>query len=188
MSEPAHEDLPRVQVEALHAFCTRVFEKRGVPSEDAALTSEVLISADLRGVDSHGVARFPRYVNGLRDGVMAPRVEPKVIHETPSTAALDAADGLGQPASVRAMVLAIGKANAVGVGFVTVRNSNHYGIAGYYSMMALKHDMIGISLTNTAPLVVPTFGRMSMLGTNPISVAVPAGEERPYVLDRKSVV
>ena len=183
IAEPIHEEVPRVPVEALHTFCTQVFEKLGVPPKDAAITSDVLLAADLRGVDSHGVARLHRYVNGLRDGVMLRDPEIKVVHETPTTATLDAADGLGQPAGVRGMELAIRKAKEMGTGFVAVRNSNHYGIAGYFALMALKHDLIGISLTNSDILVVPTFGKKALFGTNPISVAVPAGEERAYVLD-----
>jgi L-2-hydroxycarboxylate dehydrogenase (NAD+) len=183
IAESIHEEVPRVRVEALDTFCTQVFETLGVPPKDAAITSEVLIAADLRGVDSHGVARLPRYVNGLRDGVMLLNPEIKVVHETPTTATLDAADGLGQPAGVRGMELAIRKATEMGTGFVAVRNSNHYGIAGYFALMALKHDLIGISLTNSEILVVPTFGKKALFGTNPISVAVPAGEERAYVLD-----
>lgn len=173
----------RVQAAPLKAFCVRVFEKLGVPAEDAKMTADNLVSADLRGISSHGVARLRRYVNGLRDGVMLPRPEIKVLHETPATALMDGGDGLGQPVSVRAMRLAITKAQEFGAGFVTVRNSNHYGIAGYYAMMALEKDMIGISMTNAAVLVVPTFGRDAMLGTNPISVAAPAGSQWPFVLD-----
>lgn len=183
MAVSPNDEAPRIPVGTLQTFCIKVFEKLGVPPEDAAITSEVLLSADLRGVDSHGVARLPRYVNGLRDGVMKPHPEIRTLHETPTTATLDAADGLGQPASVRGMELAIQKAQEMGTGFVAVRNSNHYGIAGYYALMALKHDLIGISLANAATLVVPTFGKKRLFGTNPISVAVPAGEERPYVLD-----
>ncbi|MCD6554052.1 MAG: Ldh family oxidoreductase, partial [Anaerolineae bacterium] len=169
--------------EPLKDFCTRVFEKLGVPRDDAEVTSDVLVLANLRGIDSHGVARLRRYVNGLRDGVMVARPEIQVVRETPATALIDAGAGLGQPVSYRAMQKAIEKALEVGAGFVTVRNSNHYGIAGYYAMMALEHDCIGISMTNAAVLVVPTFGRDAMLGTNPISVAAPAGQERPFVLD-----
>jgi len=143
----------------------------------------VLVAADLRGIDSHGVARMRRYVNGLRDGMMVARPEVQVVTETPATALIDAGAGLGQPVSYRAMEKAIQKALDVGAGFVTVRNSNHYGIAGYYAMMALEHDCIGISMTNANVLVVPTFGRDAVLGTNPISVAAPAGQERPFVLD-----
>jgi len=172
-----------VFAEPLKDFCTRVFVRLGVPPEDAEVTADNLVTANLRGIDSHGVARLRRYVNGLRDGVMVARPEIKVVHETPATALMDGGAGLGQPVSVRAMRLAIEKAMKVGAGFVAVRNSNHYGIAGYYSMMALEHDCIGISMTNAAPLVVPTFGRDAVLGTNPISVAAPAGEGRPFVLD-----
>lgn len=188
MIEQAQGQLLRIDVGALQRFCEKVFENLGVPRTDAAITTEVLLAADLRGIDSHGVARLPRYVNGIRNGVMRPKTEPQIVHETASTAVLDARDGLGQPVSVKGMDLAIQKASKVGVGFVTVRNSNHYGIAAYYALRALPHGMIGISLTNAAPLVVPTFGKKSMLGTNPISVAVPASKERPYVLDMATSV
>jgi len=167
----------------LKDFCVRVFQKMGVPEEDARITAEVLVTADLRGINSHGVARLRRYVNGLRDGMMIAQPDVQVLTETPVTALIDAGAGLGQPVSYRAMETAIQKARDYGAGFVTVRNSNHYGIAGYYAMMALEHDCIGISMTNAAVLVVPTFGRDAMLGTNPIAVAAPAGQERPFVLD-----
>jgi L-2-hydroxycarboxylate dehydrogenase (NAD+) len=173
----------RVMVEPLKAFCVRVFEKLDVPTGDGEVAADNLVAADLRGISSHGVARLRRYVKGLQDGVMLARPEVKLVHETPATALIDGGDGLGQPVSRRAMELAIEKAERVGAGFVTVRNSNHYGIAGYYAMMALEHDMIGMSMTNAAVLVVPTFGRNAMLGTNPISLAAPAGEECPFVLD-----
>ncbi|HSR34108.1 MAG TPA: Ldh family oxidoreductase [Anaerolineae bacterium] len=172
-----------VSAETLLNFCVRVFEKMGVPGEDAQITADVLVQANLRGIDSHGVARLARYVNGLRGGVMLAQPEEKVVVETPTTITLDAGAGLGQPVSYRAMRAAIEKAKAYGCGFATVRNSNHYGIAGYYAMMALEQDMIGISTTNAAVLVVPTFGRDAMYGTNPIALAVPAGKERPFVMD-----
>ena len=172
-----------VRADALSDFCVQVFEKMGVSSEDARITADVLVQANLRGIDSHGVARLARYVNGLRDGVMVAQPEEKVVVETPTTITLDAGAGLGQPVSYRAMEQAIDKAQEYGCGFATVRNSNHYGIAGYYAMMALEQDMIGISTTNAAVLVVPTFGRNAMYGTNPIALAVPAGEERPFVMD-----
>ncbi len=172
-----------VRPEALLDFCVRVFAKMGVSAENARITADVLVQANLRGIDSHGVARLARYVNGLRDGVMLAQPDEKVVVETPTTVTLDAGAGLGQPVSHRAMKLAIAKAKENGCGFATVRNSNHYGIAGYYAMMALKEDMIGISTTNAAVLVVPTFGRDAMYGTNPIALAVPAGEERPFVMD-----
>jgi len=173
----------RVRAERLKDFCVRVFQKMDVPEENARITAEVLVTADLRGIDSHGVARLRRYRDGLRDGMMVARPEVQVVSETPATALIDAGAGLGQPVSHRAMERAIQKALDVGAGFVTVRNSNHFGIAGYYAMMALEHDCIGISMTNAATLVTPTFGRDAMLGTNPISVAAPAGEELPFVLD-----
>ena len=173
----------RVQAEALKEFCVQVFQKMDVPEDDARITADVLVTADLRGVSSHGVARLRRYVNGLRDGVMIARPDERVVTETPATALIEAGAGLGQPVSHRAMERAIRKALDLGAGFVTVRNSNHFGIAGYYAMMALEHDCIGICMTNAAVLVVPTFGRDAMLGTNPIAVAAPAGQERPFVLD-----
>jgi L-2-hydroxycarboxylate dehydrogenase (NAD+) len=172
-----------VRAEPLLDFCVRVFEKMGVPPQDARVTADVLVQANLRGIDSHGVARLARYVNGLRDGVMLARPDEQVVVETPTTITLDAGAGLGQPVSYRAMKQVIAKAKEYGCGFATVRNSNHYGIAGYYAMMALEHDMIGMSTTNAAVLVVPTFGRNAMYGTNPIALAVPANEERPIVID-----
>ncbi|MGC8874360.1 MAG: Ldh family oxidoreductase [Chloroflexia bacterium] len=174
----------RVSPDRLREFVAQVFVALGVPQEDSEITADVLVEADLRGIDSHGVARLRRYVQGIRDGVMLPRPQIRVVHETPATALIDGGAGLGQPVGVRAMRLAIEKAKAVGAGFVAVRNSNHYGIAGYYAMMALQEgNLIGISMTNADVLVVPTFGRDAMLGTNPIAVAAPAGKERPFVLD-----
>ncbi len=172
-----------VSVESLRSFCTQVFERLQVSHGDAKITSDVLVSADLRGIDSHGVARLSRYVDYLRQGRARPQSEASVVHETPVTAVMDGGAGLGPPVAYRAMQLAISKANESYVGFVAVRNSNHFGIAGYYAMMALQHDMIGISTSNAKPVVLPTFGREAMLGTNPISIAVPAGRELPFVLD-----
>ncbi len=179
---------PRVRAETLRHFCQQVFERLEVPEEEAAITADVLVAADLRGIDSHGVARLKRYVNGLRTGRMIANPRVQVIKETLSTALIDGGGGLGQPIGVRAMRLAIEKAREGGAGFVAVRNSNHYGIAGYYAIMALDSDCIGISMTNASPLVVPTFGREAILGTNPISVAAPAGQERPFVLDMATSV
>ena len=173
----------RVQAQALKEFTWQVFQKVNVAREDARIAAEVLVAADLRGVASHGVAHLRRYVDGLRHGLIAARPSERVIVETPSTATIDAGNGLGQPVAYRAMQRAIQKAREVGTGFVNVRHSNHYGIAAYYAMLALEHDCIGLSLTNASPLVLPTFARQPMLGTNPISVAVPAGQARPYVLD-----
>lgn len=177
------DEQPMVQAAALKYFCVKIFQKLDVPKEDATVTAEVLLAADLRGIPSHGVARLRRYVDGLRNGIMLAHPKITAVVETPSTATIDAGGGLGQPVAYAAMKKAIDKAKAVGSGFVTVRNSNHYGIAGYYAMMALDHDCIGISMTNADVLVVPTFGRNAMMGTNPIAVAAPAGQERPFVMD-----
>ena len=165
-------------------FCVRVFVEMGVSLNDARITADVLVEANLRGIDSHGVARLARYVNGLRDRVMVARPRETVVIETPTTMTVDAGAGLGQPVAYRAMKAAIDKAREYGCGFATVRNSNHYGIAGFYAMMALEHDMIGISTTNAAVLVAPTFARDAMYGTNPLALAVPAGEEQAWVLDQ----
>jgi L-2-hydroxycarboxylate dehydrogenase (NAD+) len=172
-----------VQAMTLLNFCIRVFEKVGVSHDDARVTADVLVHASLRGIDSHGVARLGRYVTGLQSGVMVADARPKVVVETPTTITLDAMAGLGQPVSHNAMQTAIHKAKEYGCGFAAVRNSNHYGIAGYYAMMALDHDMIGFSTTNADVLVVPTFSRDAMYGTNPLALAVPAGQERAFVLD-----
>jgi len=169
-------------------YCTEIFVKLGVPRKDAQITSDVLALADMRAIPSHGVARLMRYVDGIRKGEMLPKEKPKIIKETTTTAAVDARNGLGQPAGYFGMNLAIKKAKKSGVGFVTVRNSNHYGIAGFYSMMALKDNLCGISMTNSAPLGVPTFGRDMVIGTNPISIVFPCGKERPYVLDMATTV
>lgn len=177
-----------VEAQSLIDFCRQVFQKLGVPATDALSASQILVSADLRGIDSHGVARLRRYVRGLEDGIIVPRPELRLVHETPISARLDGGAALGQVAGKRGMEIAIAKASQSGVGIVAVQNSNHFGIAGYYSQMALKHDLIGIALTNSTPDVVPTFGRAVMLGTNPISVTVPAGEARPFVLDMSTAV
>src|SRR4030042_3512700 len=172
-----------VEVDSLKAVCRQVFEKVDVPPADAEVTTDVLVQADLRGIGSHGVARLRRYFRGLQTGQMLARPQITVERETSTTALIDGGAGLGPPVGVRGMRKAIEKAEEMGVGFVAVRNSTHYGIAGYYAMMALEHDCIGISMTNSDVLVVPTFGRAAMLGTNPIAVAAPAGKERPFVLD-----
>lgn len=169
-------------------FCTRVFEKSGVCKENARCQSEVLVAADARNIPSHGVARLGRYVAGLRTGQMLPSVEPLVQRESPTSLLLDARGGLGAPASVYAMNAVIEKASNSGMAFAAVGNSNHFGIAGYYAMMALDKDMIGMAMTNTAALGVPTSGRQVMFGTNPLAFAAPAGRERHFVLDMSTTV
>lgn len=172
------------QAEDLKAYVVRFFRHYQVSEEDARIAAEILVTADLRGVDSHGVIRLDTYYGSrLRAGKIDPGTPLKILNETLTTVAYDAGTGLGQVAGYRAMQRCIEKAREAGVSMVTVRNSNHYGIAGYYAMMALPHDMIGISFTNSQPLVAPTYGRTAILGTNPIAVAAPAGHNRPYVLD-----
>jgi L-2-hydroxycarboxylate dehydrogenase (NAD+) len=170
--------------ESLRDYMTRVLLKAGAPAEDAAIAADVLLAADMRGVSSHGIIRlFPYYYHRLRAGIIHPSPVMQTLSETPAVLALDGGNGLGHPVSYRAMERCIEKAGQSGAALVTVRNSNHYGIAGYYAMMALPHDMIGLSFTNAGALVAPTHGRTAMLGTNPIAVAAPSGSERPYVLD-----
>ncbi len=172
------------EAKALGDFMVRVLEKAGAMPEDAAIAADVLLAADMRGVSSHGIIRlFPYYYHRLRSGLVNPLPSMRVIGETAATLALDADNGLGHPSAYRAMQRCIEKARVSGAAVATVRNSNHYGIAGYYAMMALPHDMIGLSFTNAASLVAPTHGRTAILGTNPIAVAAPSGGERPYVLD-----
>ena len=168
----------------LKEYTIRYFVRWGVPSEDASMAADVLLSADARGVDSHGMIRLNSYYGSrLRKGLINPLSPITVIKETPTTLAIDGNNGLGHPLGVKTMQSCIEKASNTGLAFATVRNSNHYGIAGYYAMLALPHDMIGVSFTNSGPLVAPTYGRKAMLGTNPIAVAVPAKSQRPFVLD-----
>jgi malate dehydrogenase (NAD) (EC 1.1.1.37) len=155
----------------------------GCSEQDAALAAEVLLSADLRGIDSHGVARLSGYVRLWEVKRINAKAAVKILHETPSTAVVDGDSGLGLVVAPFAMRVAIEKAKQVGTGWVSVQNSNHFGIAGYHAMMALQHDMIGIAMTNASPLVAPTFAKERLLGTNPICVVIPAGEEPAFVAD-----
>lgn len=167
----------------LFSFAQSVFIKMGCSSEDAALATGVLLSADVRGIDSHGIARLSGYVRLWEAGRINATPQIKIVHETPSTAVVDGDRGIGLVVAPFAMQVAINKATQCGTGWVSVKNSNHYGIAGYHAMMALQHDMIGISMTNASALVAPTFSKERMLGTNPICVAIPAGEQPAFVAD-----
>lgn len=169
--------------EALQNFCTEVFLKMGCSKEHAKLASEVLVCADLRGIDSHGVARLSGYVRLWENGRINANPDFKIVHESPSTAVVDADAALGLVAAPFAMQIAIQKARTAGTGWVAVSNSNHFGIAGYHAMLALSEDMIGMAMTNASALVAPTFSIDRMLGTNPIAVAIPAGSEPPFVAD-----
>lgn len=167
----------------LYQFTLDMLIKIGCPEDQAKIGTEVLLSADLRGVDSHGVARLSGYVRLWEKGRINSTPHIRVVHETPSTAVVDGDGGLGLVVAPFAMNIAIEKAKVAGTGWVSVKNSNHYGIAGYHAMMALAHDMIGISLTNASPLVAPTFSKERLLGTNPIAVAIPAKDQPPFVAD-----
>lgn len=169
--------------ETLYEFSNNIFLKIGCSSADAAIASTVLLSADLRGVDSHGVARLSGYVRLWEAGRVNATPNIHIAHETPSTAVIDGDAGLGLVVAPAAMQVAINKAMQVGTGWVSVQNSNHFGIAGYHAMMALPNNMIGIAMTNASALVAPTFGIEKLLGTNPIAVAIPAGTEPPFVAD-----
>jgi LDH2 family malate/lactate/ureidoglycolate dehydrogenase len=167
----------------LFNFTRDIFIKIGSPQQEAELAATVLLSADLRGVDSHGVARLSGYIRLWEAKRINASPKVKVVHETPSTAVVDGDSGLGLVVAPKAMAIAIEKAKNVGTGWVSVKNSNHYGIAGYHAMMALSEDMIGISMTNASPLVAPTFSLERLLGTNPIAVAIPAKNQPAFVAD-----
>ncbi len=169
--------------QGLFDFGKTVFVKIGCSPNDADIATQVLLSADLRGVDSHGIARLSGYVRLWEAKRVNASPEIRIIYETPSTAVVDGDAGLGLVVAPFAMQVAIEKARAVGTGWVSVKNSNHYGIAGKHAMQALEEDMIGISMTNASALVAPTFSTERLLGTNPVAVAIPAGKEQPFVAD-----
>jgi len=172
-----------VSVQALREFTVQAFRAIGCPDADAALAAEVLLSADLRGVDSHGVARLSGYVRLWEGGRLNPTPKMRIVHETPTTATVDGDGGLGLVTAPFAMDVAIEKARRYGSGWVAVRNSNHFGIAGYHALKAVREDMIGFAVTNASPLVAPTFSSERLLGTNPICYAFPAGNHPPVVID-----
>jgi L-2-hydroxycarboxylate dehydrogenase (NAD+) len=185
MEKPAGNSC-RVDHLKLARFVSLGFEKLGVPKEDAEITAGVLVMADLRGVDTHGVIRFnPHswYVKWLRGGDMNPKPNIRIVAENTSCALIDGDCGIGMLIGHRAMELAIHKAKETGVATVAVRNSRHFGMSAYYAMQALPHDMIGIAMTNASRQVVPTFGREARFGTNPLALAAPAMEELPFVID-----
>ena len=168
----------------LKTFVATVLEKLGVDHTSAGVVGDVLLAADLRGIESHGVARLNSYyVSRIRGGHMKAKPNYEIVRETETTVLYDADNGLGHPVAKLAMDAVIAKAAKHGSAFGAVRNSNHYGIAGYYAMLALDHDMIGMSSTNSVKYGAPTFGRDVMLGTNPLAFAIPAGKEPAFVLD-----
>lgn len=167
----------------LYNFTYNIFKVIGCSDEDATTATKALLAADVRGIDSHGVARLSGYVRLWEAKRINTNPDIKIVHETPSTATIDGDSGLGLVIASFAMQVAIDKAKQSGTGWVSVRNSNHFGIAGYHAMMALQHDMIGIAMTNASALVAPTFSVERMLGTNPIAVAIPAHDQPPFVAD-----
>lgn len=173
----------KISYQRLFDLAKAILQKIGCSEADAILAVKVLLSADLRGIDSHGVARLSGYVRLWEVNRISATPDIQIIYQTPSTAVVDGDSGLGLVIAPWAMQVAIDKAKNVGTGWVSVQNSNHFGIAGYHAMMALEHDMIGIALTNASPLVSPTFSVERLLGTNPICVAIPAGNEPAFVAD-----
>ncbi len=173
----------RIPSDALQSFTSDVLVGFGVKREHADQVAEVLVASDVQGIDSHGVPRLKMYTDRLRDGLV--NLDPKmtVITETAATLALDADNGMGHPASIEAMNRCIAKAKETGLCMTTVRNSNHFGIAGYYAAMALEHGLCGVAMTNATPLVVPTGAKRAYLSTAPIAAAIPAGKEKPILLD-----
>ena len=178
------ETRPFISWQLADNFMTAVFEKMGVPTEDARLCADVLLESDRRGIESHGCNRFkPIYIDRIKSGILNPVTKIDILKETPTTAVLDANDGMGMVASKKAMDMCIEKAHKYGMGMVAVRNSSHYGIAGYWTGLAAKENMIGISGTNARPSVAPTFGVENMLGTNPLTFSMPTDEPFPFTLD-----
>ncbi|MEZ0540875.1 Ldh family oxidoreductase [Fibrella arboris] len=172
-----------IHAKQLRSFTEQIFQAIGCSVADAQLAADVLVSADLRGVDSHGVARLAGYVRLYDHGRLNPTPAISIVHETPSTAVVDGDRGLGLVVGPWAMRVAIDKARVAGTGWVAVRNSNHFGIAGYHALLAADHDMIGQAMTHAAPLVAPTFSLDKMLGTNPVAVAIPAATEPTFLAD-----
>jgi L-2-hydroxycarboxylate dehydrogenase (NAD+) len=179
----ATPELPNYPVERLSEFATRVFRHFGVPPDDARQASDVLAAADLRGIDSHGIARLTAYSDLLSEGLINPRANVKIVRELPGIATVDGDNGLGLVVGPKANAIAMEKAAAVGAGWVAVRNTNHFGIAGYYPIQALARGLIGWAMTNSTSFVSPLWGAQRMLGTNPIAVAFPCKQEPPVVID-----
>jgi LDH2 family malate/lactate/ureidoglycolate dehydrogenase len=175
--------MPTLTASELNAMCVSVLHKIGVPQSEAEIVSDNLVKANLRGIDAHGVFFLPRLVRKVLNKTIVPGAETRVVSESGSTALMDGGHGFGQVIGVRAMKMAIEKARAHGIGAVSARNTNHFGILSYYAMLALEFDMIGLVLCNAGPCVAPWGGRTPILGTNPLCFAIPSGKARPIVLD-----
>ena len=173
--------------EELNRFCQDVFESFGFTKEESGIITDVLLTADLYGFESHGMQRMVRYHKGIEKGTIHPKEQPEIVFETPVSAVVDGHNGMGQLISLFAMKKAIEKAKKTGIGIVSVRNSNHFGIAGYYTKMACDQGLLGMSCTNSEAIMVPTFGKQAMLGSNPIAVSMPA-EPYPFFFDCSTTV
>jgi len=182
------EQTVKVPVNTLIDFMLEALGAMGVPSEDAQIIADVIITSDLWGIRSHGIAHLKMYHERMKRGLQLPKTHITVAKDTPTTAVLDAGNGMGMVVGHHAMKLAIEKAQQYGLGAVAVRNSSHYGVAGYYPLMAVKEGLVGLSVTNAHPSIAPTFGVKPMLGTNPIAVAAPTDEEFPYMYDAATSV
>ena len=173
--------------ELLEKFCLDVFQRIGFSKDESQIITDVLLLSDLYGIESHGMQRLVRYHKGIEKGLIKLGAEPEVLFDTPISAVIDAHDGMGQLVGHKAMEIAIEKAKKNGVGIVSVKNSNHYGIAGYYAKMASDQGLIGFSATNSEAIMVPTYGRLAMIGSNPIAMAAPA-DPYPFFFDASTTV
>lgn len=181
------ENYIKYTYEQLKKFCTDAFLKFGFTHEESDIIVDVLLTSDLYGIESHGMQRLVRYHKGIEKGLIKIDAKPEIVFETPVSAVIEGHDGMGQLLGHKAMSIAIEKAKNVGMAVVTVRNSNHYGIAGYYAKMACREGLIGMSMTNSEAIMVPTFGRLAMLGSNPIAIAMPA-EPYDFFFDASTTV
>jgi len=172
-----------VPVDVIRRLMVDVFVGLGVPADDADVCADVLITSDLRGIESHGIGRLKMYFDRIRAGVQFPTTEFRVVRDRGATAVVDGGHGMGHVIGVRSMRMAIDKAKEFGLGAVAVRNSTHYGIAGYYALMAVRAGMAGLVTTNARPSIAPTFGVEPMLGTNPVTFGCPTDEPFPFVID-----
>lgn len=177
-----------IPVDRLVAFMIDALLAMGVPDEDAQIIADVLITSDLWGIRSHGVAHLKMYHERMKAGLQLPATKLTIVKDTPTTAVMDGGNGMGMVVGYHAMQLAIQKARQYGLGAVAARNSSHYGVAGYYPLMAVKEGLVGLSVTNAHPSIAPTFGVQPMLGTNPIAVAAPTDEPFPYMFDASMAV
>lgn len=182
------EQSVRVPVKDLVEFMEKALEAMGIPVEDAKIIADVVITSDLWGIASHGIAHLKMYHERIKAGLQLPVTRWSVVKDTPTTAVVDGGNGMGMVVGYNAMKIAIEKARQYGIGAVAVRNSSHYGVAGYYPRMALNDGMVGLSMTNAHPSIAPTFGVIPMLGTNPIAVAVPTDEAFPFLFDAATAV